>query len=128
MKKKLRKRKLKRMCLVCGKKIYTTVFENGRYTNSHYFGVLKLPIEGTGEYIKTGTTKFGKTKADVVKWTGKEKELEYWECDSCYEEAGHECWLEEKIEKLFGERCKDFEQGCAVCEAWSVYDAIREDT
>ena len=126
MNKNTKKRKLKRMCLVCGKKIYTTVFENGKYTNGHYFGKMKLPIEGTGEWKKTGTTKIGKQKIGVVKWTGKEKEIEYWECNSCFEEAQHECWLDEKIEKLFGKRCKDFEPECVVCQAWNIYDIIRK--
>lgn len=126
-KQKCAKRKINRVCLVCGKKIYATVFANGKYTSGHYFGRLDVPIEGTGEYVKTGTTKVGKLKADVVKWTGKKKKVEYWECDSCFEEAGHECWLEEKIEKLFGKRCKDFEPECAACQAWGVYDAIREN-
>lgn len=126
--KRAAKRKLKRKCVVCGKTIYTTVFRGGHYSRGHYFGTLRVPIDGTGEYKKTGSMQFGKKKFGVVKWTGKEKELEYWECNACFEEASHDCWLEEKIEKLVGERCKEFEAGCVVCQARSLYDEIRKDS
>ncbi|MCK4491103.1 MAG: hypothetical protein KAU03_00660 [Candidatus Altiarchaeales archaeon] len=117
-----------RRCAVCGKKIKINVDENGRYDNGHYFGKLKLPIKGTGEYKKVGTTKLLKKQVQVVEWTGKEKEIEYWECNKCYEEAMHENWLEEMIEKLYGKRCKDYEPGCACCQAWDVYDTcIKEN-
>lgn len=125
MKNKLSKRRIKRKCLVCGKNIHVAIYRNGSYSNGHYFGVLKLPIKGTGKYIKTGSIRIGRRKVDVVKWSGKEKELEYWECNSCFEQAMHECWLEERIEKLFGKRCRDFEPDCALCQAWDIYDTIR---
>jgi len=102
------------------------VGKNRRYDVGHYFGKLKLPIEGTGEWKKTGKMKLGKSSHDVVKWTGKEKEIEYWECNECFEDVGHQTWLEETIEKLYGERCKDYEMGCACCQAWSVCDTIRD--
>ena len=85
---------------------------------------MKLPVKGTGKYKKVGKTRIGKMKVDVVKWTGKEKEVEYWECNKCYEEALHESWLEETLEKLFGEKCKEYAKGCPCCEAWYVYDTI----
>ena len=47
---------------------------------------MKVPIKGTGEYKKIGTTKLLKMKDDIVGWTGKEKEIEYWECNECYNE------------------------------------------
>src|SRR3989338_3811792 len=122
----MQKKILKRKCLICGKKFSTTVFKNKKYTNGHYFSKLKIPIEGTGEYKKVGVFKFWKLKGDTVKWTGKEREVEYWECNSCYEEAMHLWWLETKIEKLFGEKCKDFDKTCIVCRAWEFYDDIRK--
>lgn len=126
MRKKFWKRKLKRKCLICGQLFSLTVYADGHYNKGHYFGRLKLPIEGTGEYKKTGFTCIGKQKIAIVKWTGKEKELEYWECNNCFEKAMHECWLEEKIENLFGKRCKDFVAECATCSAWSLLDIIKE--
>jgi len=120
-------RTITRKCLVCGKKIRAKVNRKGNYDNGHYFGTLKLPIEGTGKYEKKGRMKIGKFKADVVHWAGKEKELEYWECNACFDEAGHECWLEEKIEKCYGRRCKDFDPACPCCRAWEVYEAIRDE-
>lgn len=134
-----------RKCAVCGKKIRINVDEKGHYDKGHYFGKLKLPIKGTGEYKKVGmwlnlkgsdtclrrslrhTTRLLRRQVDIVKWTGKEKEVEYWECNKCYEEAMHENWLEEMIERLYGKRCKDYEPGCACCQAWNVYDTIIEE-
>ncbi|MFA5247397.1 MAG: hypothetical protein WC408_05910 [Candidatus Micrarchaeia archaeon] len=120
----MKTRTLIRKCLVCGKKIRTKVNRKGNYDNGHYFGKLKTPIKGTGEWENKGTTRIGKMKVGIVHWTGKEKESEYWECNACFEQAGHECWLEEKIEKLYGERCKDFEENCPCCQAWDAYDNI----
>lgn len=117
-------RKRRRECAICGKRIYVTVYEDGHYRNGHFFGKLELPVEGTGEYKKIGTSKLLGLKADVVEWTGKEKKVEYWECNSCYEEGVHDAWLEEKIEELYGERCLDYEAGCPCCQAWSLYDII----
>ena len=116
---------MKRMCSVCGKIIHVTL-QGRKYTNGHYFGKFKLPIK-PGEYKKVGTAKVGRIKADVVKWTGKEKEVEYLECNKCFEDALHECWLEEKLEKLFGKKCKEYEPHCPVCDAWFLYETIIED-
>ena len=115
---------MKRMCSVCGKSI-NILLQGKKYDNGHYFGKFRIPI-GHGEHKKIGTCKSGKFKFDVVKWTGKEKEAEYWECNKCFDIAAHECWLEEKIEKLFGKKCKEYEPHCPVCEAWGMYETICE--
>jgi len=120
------KKRLKRKCLICGKNFYTTVYQNRKYSNGHYFGKQKFPVEGTGEWKKVGKFKFGKLKGNTVKWTGKEKSVEYWECNDCYENAMHLNWLEEKIEELFGKKCPDYEQTCIVCQAWNIYENIIE--
>jgi len=120
-----KKRKVKRNCVVCGKAI-NVILLGKRYKNGHYFGKIKLPIK-PGEYKKIGTTKIGKFKIGVVKWTGKHKKVEYWECNNCFKEAAHECWLEEKIEKLYGKKCKDHEPGCPTCNAWFLYKTVLED-
>ncbi len=60
------------------------MYKGGQYIPHHYFGKLKISIEGTGENIKIGKTKIGRKKYPVVKWTGKTKSVEYWECDTCY--------------------------------------------
>ena len=117
-------RKIRRECIVCGKRLRIVLYQDGHYRNAQYFGKFKLPIKGTGEYKKTRNIKIGRKKYDVVDWTGKEKEIEYWECNHCFEEAMHENWLEQMLEKLYGKRCKDYEKNCANCEAWSVYDII----
>lgn len=121
-------KKNKAKCLICGKSFSTTIYKGGKYSNGHYFCTLKIPVEGTGEYKKRGTTRIARKKFGVVKWAGEKREVDYWECNECFEEAGHEYWLEEKIEKLFGKRCPDYEPSCCVCRAWGTYDAIREDS
>jgi len=119
-------RKIVRKCLVCGKSIRIKVYEDGHYSNGHYYNKIKLPIKGAGEYKKVGTTKLGRHKVDVVDWTGKEKEIEYWECNECFDEASHKSWLEETLEKLYGKRCSDYEKDCACCRVWEIYDTIIE--
>lgn len=116
---------INRKCLVCGKAMRIKFDRKGHYSRGHYFGEFELPV-GKGEWKETGSAKIGKSKYPVVKWTGKKK-VEYWECNECFEEALHETWLEEKIEELFGKRCKDRESSCPTCEAWAVYDIIRDD-
>jgi len=120
------KRTIYRKCVVCGKRIKITVYKDGHYDNGYYFKKLKLPI-GKGEHKKVGTTKIFGKKVDVVEWTGKKKEIEYWECNECYEEAMHENWLEQTIEKLYGKKCKDYNKNCACCQAWDIYNTIIED-
>lgn len=117
-------KKLHRKCLVCGKRILVTVYSDGHYKNGHYFNKVKFPVKGTGIYKKAVTTKLGSMKVDVVKWTEQEGEVEYWECNVCYEEAVHEDWLEKTLEKLYGKKCPDYEKNCACCQAWYVYDTI----
>jgi hypothetical protein len=73
---------LKRICSVCGNDISIRVI-NRHIHGGHYFGKIKIPIKETGKYIKVGTSEI-LDGVDVVKWTGKEKEFEHWECDKCY--------------------------------------------
>ena len=81
--KKAKERKIKRTCVVCGKKLLITVWPDKSYSIGYYFGKVKLPI-GKGFYKKIGTSKIGKIKANIVKWVGKEKTIEYWECKKCF--------------------------------------------
>lgn len=85
---------------------------------------MKVPIKGTGEYKQVGTSKLLEKKVPVVKWTGKEKKVEYWECNLCYGAAMREDWLEKRVELWYGERCPDFEPSCPCCHAWFLYDKI----
>ena len=71
----------KNTCAICGQKTDDGV----------YFGKVKLPVEGTGEYKVIRKSKiFEKigddTEYDIVEWTGEEKEFDYYECDKCYNE------------------------------------------
>lgn len=115
--------KIYRTCLVCGKHLRITLYEDRHYRNGHYYTTLKVPV-GKGEYKQVGTSKLLGKKTDIVKWTGEEKEVEYWECNTCYDEASHESWLEESLEKLYGKKCKDYEKDCGCCQAWHVYETI----
>ncbi len=80
----MNKKEIKRRCLVCGMPLKITVDEKKNYKNGHYFGKLDVPIKGTGRYKRVGMTKLGRKTYPVVKWTGKEKQVEYWECNKCY--------------------------------------------
>ena len=122
MKQKI-KRTIHRKCLVCGKRIRIILYKDGFYRNGHYFRKMKIPI-GQDGYKKIKTTRLFGKNIDVVKWTGKEKEIEYWECNKCYEEAMYESWLEEIIEKLYGKKCPGYEKDCVCCQAWNIYETI----
>lgn len=39
----------------------------------------------------------------------------------------YENWLKNKLTDLYGKKCKDFEQGCACCQAWDIYETIIAD-
>jgi len=119
--------KISRTCIACGKRISIKLYPDRSYRGGEFFGRHKIPIEGTGEWKKTGTWRFLGRKFSIVKWTGKEREEEHWECPECYEEAVCESWLEQKIEELFGKRCPDDEPHCPVCDAWFLCDQILED-
>ena len=76
---------LKRKCSVCGEALKILLKKKRAYSGGYYFGKMNLPI-GKGEYRKVGKFKFGKMKGNVVKWIGKEKKFEYWECEKCFKE------------------------------------------
>jgi hypothetical protein len=116
-----------RSCCICGKRLRIKLYPDRSYRGAEFFGRHKIPIKGTGEYKKIDTFKIGDLVGDVVKWTGKERGVEHWECPACFEEAICENWLEQKIEKLYRERCKEYEPDCVVCRVWKVYDTIYED-
>lgn len=115
----LKARYVKKKCLVCGKKFDLVLLSNGKYFGGAFFGKMKLSI-GKGEHKKIETFNKNGLKTDVVKWTGKEKEVEYWECSKCYKEAMAECWFEEQIEKTYGEKCKKFDN----CKANKLQEEV----
>ena len=40
-----------------------------------------------------------------------------------YEHFG---WLHQTITDAFGERCRHYDETCAVCKMWQLYDDLRE--
>ena len=42
-------------------------------------------------------------------------------------EVMHRVWLKQKIKKLYGKKCKDFEKECYCCQAWDVYQTIIDE-
>lgn len=58
-------RTMKKTCAVCGKEIEVELLPGGVFEGGHFFGIVEVPIEGTGE----------------------KKEVEYWECPECYRDA-----------------------------------------
>lgn len=115
-------RKEKQRCSVCNSSFTIRLYPDGRYIGGHYFFTTTLS-EGKGRYEKVGRV----IKHDIVRWTGKKKRAEYWECNGCFDKGSHESWLEEMIEELYGKKCKDYEPGCACCQAWELYDNIVEE-
>ena len=75
---------IERKCVVCGRKIIIRLKERGKYTGGHFFGKISIPIDGTGKYKTAGSMMLAGEKVKVVKWTGKEKKIEYWECGKCF--------------------------------------------
>lgn len=116
---------IKRKCLDCGKQLKIKVYPDKHYHGGHYFSTLNVPV-GKGEYKEVSKSKLFGKKVSVVKWTGKNKKVEHWECNKCFKEAEYESWLEEKIEKLFGKKCPNYEKGCACCQAWAVVETIED--
>ncbi|MBI2040637.1 MAG: DUF2283 domain-containing protein, partial [DPANN group archaeon] len=99
------------------------VTAKGRYDNGHYFGKIEMSDDGTYKPLQPGTPVF-KREVKAIKKVGKIKKAEYWECNPCHEQAVREGWLEDMLEKYYGEQCKDFEASCIVCDVWSLYDRI----
>lgn len=81
--KRANKKSIKRTCLVCGGKISIKLFQSKQYRGGHYFGKVSLPV-GKGDYRKVGKFRLGGKAYPVVKWAGKEKRVEYWECNACF--------------------------------------------
>lgn len=77
--------KVKTKCIVCGKELEITLFENGEYSGGHYFGKMELPV-GEGENRILGKKDIGGMEVEVFEWTGDHEEMEYWECDDCFNE------------------------------------------
>ncbi|MDO8623657.1 MAG: hypothetical protein Q7R52_05420 [archaeon] len=72
-------------CVVCGKKLNIKLNKDRIYNGGYYFGKVNAPI-GKGKWKKVGKTKLLGKMIDVVKWTGKNKKVEYWECKKCFNE------------------------------------------
>ncbi len=73
---------LKRDCLICGKEIKIRLNKDRTYSGGHYFGKMNFPL-GKGKYLRIGKTDLLGKEVDIVKWNGKEKKIEYWECNKC---------------------------------------------
>ncbi|MDO8740625.1 MAG: hypothetical protein Q7J54_03590 [Candidatus Woesearchaeota archaeon] len=76
---------MKKRCIVCGKKLNIILNKDKTYKGGYYFGKMRVQI-GKGKLVKVGTTKLLGKKIDIVKWTGKSKKAEYWECKKCFNE------------------------------------------
>jgi len=78
--------KLIRNCIICGKRLNINLAKDRKVPRHfYYFGKMKLPV-GKGRWKKVGKSTVLSPAIDkitVAKWTGKEKEIEYWECNRC---------------------------------------------
>lgn len=118
-------KKITRNCADCGEKLKINIDEKGHYSGGHYVIKMAMPVKGAGENVIVGTSKT--LGFPVYKWTGKEKKSECWFCNLCITAEDRLAWLEDRIEKWYGERCPDFEPSCACCDAWSLYDKIKNE-
>lgn len=79
--------KLVRNCLVCNKKLHISLTKDRKIPKRfYYFGKTKLPV-GKGIWKKIGKSTALRPfidKVTIARWTGKEKEIEYWECGRCF--------------------------------------------
>lgn len=81
-------KKLKKVCVCCGKEIKAILYKDGRYRGGHYFG--KIPLHTKEELkkaLKAGTRKenIGGFEMEVLKKDPKPYKCEeYWECPKCY--------------------------------------------
>lgn len=82
----MKKEQILRRCIVCGKDLKILVDEKGEYTGGHYFGRVEFPV-GDGENISLGKTNILDFEMEVVDWTGDHEEVEYWECEECFNET-----------------------------------------
>jgi len=78
-------RKIKRECLICGKKIIVNLMKNGNYSGGHYFGKIGTRLIGSGKVLKYA--KIGKHKYPVVDMKLGGRKIEYWECNECFNES-----------------------------------------
>lgn len=93
-------RKIRRQCASCGKHI-TVQLQGKKPLNAYYFGRMKLPV-GKGKWVIISSGKkimMGKVEIKKARWTGREREVEYWECEKCYESAGKEINKRERRKK-----------------------------
>ena len=42
-------------------------------------------------------------------------------------EEKHEAGLKQKVKRLYGNKCPDFEKDCACCQAWYVCQTIIDE-
>ena len=72
-----------RKCIICGRNLRIKLHENGEYTGGHFFGKIRIPV-GDGENRSLGKHKVLDIEMEVVEWTGDHEEMEYWECEGCF--------------------------------------------
>jgi len=72
-----------RKCSICSKRLNIRLKKDKSYEGGHYFGKININ-EGNGNYVKTKTQKFLGRKINIVRWTGKTRKAEYWECERCF--------------------------------------------
>ena len=77
--------KIERKCIICGEDLKILINETREYAGGHYFGKVKFPV-GEGENRYLGKTKILDLELKVIEWTGNHDEIEYWECESCFNE------------------------------------------
>lgn len=77
---------MKRNCSVCGAELDIRVAKDRSYRGGHYYGGVKVPVEGAKEVELYETEIEGLGKVTVVEHDKYDK-FKYWECDKCFHEG-----------------------------------------
>lgn len=78
---------IERNCCVCGDVMDVDISEDGTYSDGNYFGIVKIPV-GDGEWVQEEAEDPMSDGAEITvsRWTGEVRLIEYWECDTCFDE------------------------------------------
>ncbi len=78
---------LVRKCTRCDDTLSIVKHSDTDFQGAGYFTRYEVPI-GEGDFTETGTVNVDGNEFPLVKWEGETKEVEYWECEKCAENAG----------------------------------------
>ena len=91
---------IKSLCGKCG----------GTKKNTPYIEELKLILDENIGFFEGDKTLIQIKEAEIINWITKTIESE------------KEKAVEDFITKMYGKRCKEYEEGCPTCDEWKLFD------